>query len=287
MTTFIALATLLIVAAAIPLAIPLLRQRQVTAEHNDRQAANLAIFRDQLSELEHERNEGSLSTSDFEQAKTELKRRLLEETQTTAAPGKEAAPAKKTALILIVLLPLLALGGYGLLGNPKALDPANRQPAPRVTADQIEGMVAKLAERLKQNPDDPKGWVMLARSYKAMGRYPEAAEAYGKGMSLVEKEPVLLADYAEMLAITGDGFRGKPTELIDKALKLAPDDPQVLLLAGAAAGERRDFRAAVQYWEKVLPQLEPGSEEAEALGAALAQAREAANRTKSGKPLGK
>jgi cytochrome c-type biogenesis protein CcmH len=148
-------------------------------------------------------------------------------------------------------------------------------------------MVAKLAERLKQNPDDPKGWVMLARSYKAMGRYPEAAEAYGKGMSLVEKEPVLLADYAEMLAITGDGFRGKPTELIDKALKLAPDDPQILLLAGAAAGERRDFRAAVQYWEKVLPQLEPGSEEAEALGAALAQAREAANRTKSGKPLGK
>lgn len=287
MTTFIALATLLIVAAAIPLAIPLLRQRQVTAEHNDRQAANLAIFRDQLSELEHERNEGSLSTSDFEQAKTELKRRLLEETQTTAAPGKEAAPAKKTALVLIVLLPLLALGGYGLLGNPKALDPANRQPAPRVTADQIEGMVAKLAERLKQNPDDPKGWVMLARSYKAMGRYPEAAEAYGKGMSLVEKEPVLLADYAEMLAITGDGFRGKPTELIDKALKLAPDDPQILLLAGAAAGERRDFRAAVQYWEKVLPQLEPGSEEAEALGAALAQAREAANRTKSGKPLGK
>lgn len=287
MTAFIALAALLVAAAAVPLVLPLLKRGRTALSGTDRQAANLAIFRDQLAELEHERNEGSLSAADFEQARNELQRRLLEEAGGETSAGKETAPARKTALIVALLLPLVALGGYGVLGNPAALDPARREPAPRVTADQIEAMVAKLADRLRQNPDDPKGWVMLARSYKAMGRYPEAAEAYGKGMALVERDPTLLADYAEMLAITQDGFRGRPTELINQALKLAPNDPQALLLAGAAAGERRDFRAAVGYWERVLPQLEPGSEEAEAISAAIAQARTMIDRGKAAKPAGK
>ena len=278
MTTFIALATLLVVVATIPLVLPLLRQRGTATDAADRQAANIAILRDQMAELEHDRSEGSLSDADFEQAKKELQKRLLEEARPEGTTTRETSPSRKTALIILILLPLMGLGGYGLLGSPQALDPANRQPAPKVTADQIEGMVAKLAARLKENPDDPKGWLMLARSYKMLGRYPESAEAFDKAMPLVEKDGALLGEYAEILAITRDGFKGKPTELINKALKLAPEDPQILLLAGAAAGERGDFKAAVSYWEKVAPQLEPGSEEAEALAAALAQAREMAGR---------
>lgn len=278
MTTFIALATLLVVVAAIPLVLPLLRQRGTATDAADRQAANIAILRDQMAELEHDRSEGSLSDADFEQAKKELQKRLLEEARPEGTTTRETSPSRKTALIILILLPLMGLVGYGLLGSPQALDPANRQPAPKVTADQIEGMVAKLAARLKENPDDPKGWLMLARSYKMLGRYPESAEAFDKAMPLVEKDGTLLGEYAEILAITSDGFTGKPTELINKALKLTPEDPQILLLAGAAAGERGDFKAAVAYWEKVAPQLEPGSEEAEALAAALAQAREMAGR---------
>lgn len=275
MTSFIALATLLVVVAAVPLALTLVRCPRNAAAGTDRQAANLAILRDQLGELEHEREEASLSAADFEQAKKELQRRLLDETAPAIAAAHESAPAKKTALLVVLLLPLFALGGYGLLGNPAALDPAARQPAQRMTAGDIEAMVAKLADRLAQNPDDTKGWVMLARSYKALRRYPEAAEAYAKGFALVEQEPILLADYAEVLAIAGGGFRGKPGELIEKALKLAPDEPQVLLLAGAAAGERRDYQAAIDHWGKVLPQLEAGSEEAEALQGAIEKARAA------------
>lgn len=281
MTTFIALATLMLVAAVALLAVPLLRRPRAVTDNDDRQAANLSIFRDQFAELEREHREGSLADADFAQAKTELQRRLLEEVQPDAAAArKETASSPRAALIIALLVPLLASLGYATLGNPRALDPANTQPQPRMTAAQIEGMVAKLAERLRQNPDDAKGWIMLARSYKMMGRYAEAAEAYGHVLPIVEQEPVLLADYAELLAITGNGFRGKPTELIEKALKLAPEDPQVLLLAGAAAGERKDFRTAVAYWEKVMPQLEPGSEEAESLGEAIAKAREAAGRQK-------
>jgi cytochrome c-type biogenesis protein CcmH len=282
MTTFIALATLMTVVAATLLAIPLLRRpKGATAAGVDRSAINLDIFRDQLAELEAERDEGSLTAADFEQAKTELQRRLLEDVRPEGVPGKESAPSRKTAVLVCLLLPLAGLGGYALLGQPKALDPEQTRPHQQVTAAQIEEMVSKLAARLKDNPGDAKGWVMLARSYKMMGRYPEAAEAYSQAPALVDKDPTLLADYAELLAITGEGFKGKPTELINKALKLAPEDPQVLLLAGAAAGERGDFKASVAYWEKVLPQLEPGSEEAEAITSAIAQAKEASQRQKT------
>ncbi len=282
MTPFLASATALIVVTAILLALPLLRRPKSSDTHAERSAANLAIFRDQLAELEHEREEGSLSAADFEQARTELQRRLLEEVRPEEGAGKESAPSRKTAVLVILLLPLAGLLGYALLGNPAALDPANRQPQHQVTAAQIEGMVEKLAQRLQQNPDDPKGWVMLARSYKMLGRYADSAEAYAKGFSLVENEPVLLADYAEMLAISSNGFQGKPTELLNKALKLAPEDPQVLLLSGAAAGERGDFKAAVTHWEKALAQLEPGSEEAQAISAAIEQARAAMKSGKAG-----
>lgn len=281
MTVFLALATLMIVAAAAFLATPLLRRPRTSPGGIDRSAANLAILGDQLSELEHERDEGSLTDQDFTQAKAELQRRLLDEVKaesppaTSAIAASDARPSRKTAIALIVLLPLIALGGYGLLGNPRALDPEATRPPVRVTAGQIEEMVKKLEDKLKQNPGDSKGWVMLARSYKAMGRFGESAAAYEKAGALVDGDPILLADYAEALAMSGEGFQGKPTELINKALALSPEDPQALLLAGAAAGERRDFKAAVGYWERVLPVLEPGSEEAEALAAAIAQAKSA------------
>jgi cytochrome c-type biogenesis protein CcmH len=120
---------------------------------------------------------------------------------------------------------------------------------------------------------------MLARSYKVLGRFAESAEAYSHGGALVDAEPVLLADYAEVLAqAQGGSFQGKPEQLIARALKIDPDEPQALFLAGAAASDRKDFSAVVEYWGRLQPQLEPGSEEARTLAAAITKAREIAAR---------
>lgn len=282
MTPFIVLATLMIAVAAALLAIPLLRRPRVQTGSPDRSAANLTIFRDQLAELESERSEGSLTGADFEQARSELQRRLLDEVKPEIQAGKEASPSKKTALIVCVLLPLFALGGYALLGSPRALDPANTQPQARVSAAQIEGMVAKLAQRLKENPDDAQGWVMLARSYKTLGRIPEAAEAYSHATAMIDQDPQLLTDYADTLAQLNDGsMRGKPTELVARALKLNPDDAQSLMLAGMAAAEVRDFKAAMTHWTRLLSMLEPGSEDAAMLEDAIARVRSAAESVKN------
>ncbi len=263
MIFFALIATALIVAVVLFLLPPLWLGVPASAGSTDRKAANLAIFRDQLLELEHEKQEGTLAEGDFEQAKRELSRRLLEEVEPEAGGGKHGshAPSRSLAMILLVLVPLLAVGGYAILGQPRALDPTQTAAAPKVTPAQIEGMVAKLAERLKANPDDAKGWVMLGRSYKAMGRYGEAAEAYGKAETLIAKDAALLVDYAETLALAGTtGLQGKPKKLIDQALKLDAENPNVLLLAGAAAMEGGNRKDAIRYWEKLLPLVEPGSE---------------------------
>ena len=265
MTQFAIFATLLIVVVAAFILPPLWLGLRAPKDKASRKEANLAIFRDQLKELETEKTEGMLADADFEQARRELQRRLLEDVEPDAAAMKAApathAPSRKTAIAILLLLPVLALLGYGMLGKPQALDPAQTSAPPKMTPEQISGMVASLAEKMKANPDDMQGWLMLARSYKTMGRYEEAAEAYGKAEKVINDDPELLASYAETIAMAaGKGLKGKPAQLIARALKLDPQNAHALFLAGAAAMEAGDNKKGIAYWEALLPQVEPGSE---------------------------
>jgi len=263
MTQFAIFATLLVIVAAAFILPPLWLGLRPSAGKADRKQANLAIFRDQLAELEREKSEGSLAESDFEQAKRELQRRLLEEVEPDAAattPGTHG-PSRKLAVAILVLMPVLAVLGYGMLGNPNALDPTRIAAPPQMTQEQINDMVAKLAARMEANPDNMQGWLMLARSYKTMGRYADAAEAYGKAEKVINDDPELLASYAETIAMaTGNGLTGKPSQLVERALKIDPQHPHSLFLAGAAAMEAGDNKKGIAYWEALLPQVEPGSE---------------------------
>lgn len=263
MNMFAIFATLLIVLAIAILLPPLWLGRRGPVATADRKELNLAIFRDQLAELQREKAEGSLAEADFEQAHSELQRRLLEEVQPGESQGIPAShgPSRKTAIALILLLPVFSLVGYGLLGNPQALDPSRTVSQQKMTPEQINAMVAKLAERLKANPEDLQGWLMLARSYKSMGRYAEASEAYSKAEPVINEDPDLLASYAEALASAGgQGLAGKPRQLVERALKIDPNHAHSLFLAGAAAMEAGDKKQGIAYWEALLPQVEPGSD---------------------------
>ena len=263
MTQFAIFATLLVVVAAAFILPPLWLGLRSPEGKADRKQANLAIFRDQLAELEREKSEGSLAESDFEQAKRELQRRLLEEVEPDAGAASRGThgASRKTALAILVLMPILAVLGYGMLGNPNAFDPTRTAAPQQMTPEQINDMVAKLAERMQANPDNLQGWLMLARSYKTMGRYEEAAEAYGKAEKAINDDPELLASYAETLAMAGgQGLKGKPSQLVERALKIDPQQPHALFLAGAAAMDAGDNKKGIAYWEALLPQVEPGSE---------------------------
>jgi len=283
MTGFLIAAALLVAFTLLFLLTPLLRRRAASAEAS-RAAINAGIYRDQLAELERDFVAGGLNQADYEESRRELSRRLIEDAGAEVATAAQAQPAKRSAVLIGLALPLAAALAYFTLGNVPALSPQSAQQ-PKVTAEQIEEMVAKLAARMEQNPEDSKGWLMLARSYKAMGRYEEATRAFGKAEKVVSEDPHMLSEYAEALALaTGGSLRGKPSELLARALKLDPDFPDALVLAGTAAYEREDFVAAAAHWERLLKQLPPDSDDARALAESIKKARANANKQARKKP---
>lgn len=284
MITFTLAALALLAVTALLILPPLLRSQDKSAAAraalNEQQEANLAILRNQLAELESEQQQGEMKVEDFQQAREELQRRILEEShnaQAAAAAAGDHRPSKPLAAAVVLLLAVSASLGYALLGNPIALDPAKiqaQQGGPAMTPEQIEAMVAKLAARMEENPDDEQGWVMLARSYKVLGRLEDAAKAYSHAEKLVATDASLLSDYAETLAMSsGKGLKGKPAKLVEQALKLDPNHGHALFLAGAAAMEAGNRKKAADYWEKMLPQVEPGTELHNLLSANIEQIR--------------
>jgi cytochrome c-type biogenesis protein CcmH len=271
-----ALGALALVAATLAFLLwPLARAPRASAAA-DAAATNAAVLKDQLAELERDHSAGTIASAEYEQAKLELKRRLLEDT----AVAEDASPALArrrpfAAVATAIALPITAAGLYLVLGAPAALDPEQTQP--QLGRDDVEAMVEKLAQRLQNQPDDAEGWAMLGRSYRVLGRNLEAAQAYARAERVVAADPRLLVDYAESLALAhGGSLQGKPAELVARALELDPGHPLALMLSGAVAFQREDYAGAIRQWEKVQTLLAPGTEEARAVGESIAKARELA-----------
>ena len=237
----------------------------------ERKQANIAVYRDQLSELKADLRNGIVSEEQYAQDRDEIERRLLEDTaveksKTVAVP----ANGRSTAYLLGFGVPLVAIVFYLNVGNPKSIgeppvvssQPSTTMSAPAErTQEQIQANVEKLAERLKQNPSDVQGWTMLARSYSSMERFSEAAGAYAKVTELKPNDADLWAEYAFATAMAGGkSLEGKPMELIQQALKVDPQNAKALQLAGTAAFESKNYQKAIEYWERVLKQVPPNSE---------------------------
>lgn len=278
MTSFyIAVATLVVVALAL-----LLRpwwwgaRRGNTvpasvAALDSQSALNAAIHRDRLAELERDRSGGTLSDADLAEAREELQRQLLDDTA-AAEPVAAERFDRRGAIVIAIVLPLLGVGLYALLGSPAAVLPTAVQ-AQRATAD-MEQAIAKLAAKMEQNPDNAEGWAMLARSYTSLGRWDDAERAYSRLGPDLGNNAELLAEFAEMLVQKNNGFDDRARDLIGKALKLEPNNMLALFLGGGEAFSGGRHAEAAALWERLLPQLEPGGEDARMVEANIARARE-------------
>lgn len=271
---FVAAAAVVVLALTILLWSIIGKKALVSHSHRE---MNAAIYREEFAKLDQDRAENMLGEADYLQARSELQRRVIDEASHEATAITVASP-KKTIFALVVLLPVAAIGLYLVLGNPAAI--GYTAPAQQAAAPDVNGMLEALAHKLKQDPDNPQGWEILARSYKVLGRTAEAEKAFSGAASYIEGNAQLLAIYADLVASNADGdLTGKPSELISKALKLDPNNPLALWLSGSAAFQAQDFASAIQKWKNLLAQLPKGSEEAEALQASI---NEATARSSSG-----
>jgi len=296
MTLFwIACAVLLMV--ALPFVVwPLWRNTANDNAGNDneiqRDAANLEILRDQSTELEADLRDGLLTQDAYEQGKRELQARLLEEVKVTSRDTllvkPAAAPyrsAKGLAIMLAVLLPLASVPLYLTLGNTKALLP---QQDTGMAGDfgviRSETKLQELEKKLAQQPENPDGWLVLARSYSELQRFPDAVRAYEQLVKLVPDEAMLWANYADVYAMSKDqSLLGEPTRFLGKALELDGNNLLALALSGSAAMERGDYVAAITHWTKLVELLPPDNSELQMIRSGIQQAREFLSMQKGGK----
>jgi len=261
-----------LVTIALSFILPPLLQRSdaVHQDDNERREANVEIYRDQLSELKTDLDNGIVSQEQYDQDRDEIERRLLEDVELSDSDAKATIPTGKKSLVYAVALglPLIAVVFYLRVGELKGLSPSEVRPAMSSVASsggrsqqQIDANVAALVERLKTNPSDSQGWVMLARSYNSMGRFGESAGAYARATELLPNDADLLAEYAFVSAMAnGRQLEGQPMDLVNRALKVDPENLKALQLAGNGAFQRKDYKQAIDYWSRVLKKVPAESE---------------------------
>jgi cytochrome c-type biogenesis protein CcmH len=261
MAVFWTLAALMTAVALAFVLVPMLRARPAAAPSAT--DANLEILRGQRREIEADIASGTLPAEAREEAIADLMGRAQDD---LSAPVPVAPPRSRPWLaagIVAVAVPAIAFGLYAAVGSPAASD-SRAVAALRAPGDeqQIVAMVENLARKVRERPDDAQGWALLARSMAALGRFKEAAEAYGRLAKLVPRDAQVLADYADALGMAqGRTLEGKPYELVKEALKIDPKNMKALALAGTAALDAGDFAAADAHWRNLAAQLPPGSPE--------------------------
>ena len=258
---FLLFAGMMVLCATLFILPPLWRQRPVAAADMDNR--NIAIAKQRLSELKEQFQAGVLTENQYEEQRTELERALSDDLALNQ-PQSAAASGRWMTYVLGIAIPLLAITLYASLGTYQAIEPTPEMlgtTAGMPNLEEINQMVAKLAERMKKDPKNAEGWVMLGRSYKYLQQYPKAVDAYAEAYKLLGDQPEILLMYADALAFANnEQLAGKPAELVFKALAIEPENVTGLWLGGMAKAQTGDAAAAIKLWRKLLTLLPPGSE---------------------------
>ena len=283
MTLFWTITAGLIVLAMAFVALPLMRKGVANTITSDE--LNLAVFKQQLAELDSDLEAGILDQIRYDAARKDLEKELL-----TDVSGVPETPDHKTSgqamAATALLVPAAALVLYYTLGSPEIIPRLAQQPGtpPQQTAQSqpggsqnlppMEELVRRLAAKMEENPDNLEGWIMLGRSYMALNDHPAAIDAYQRAMEINDQDISLLLAYSEAIATTnGNDFTGRAAPMVEKAFQLEPENPNVLWLAGILAYQSSQFESAIQRWSSLRGKLTPQSSELESVNSAIDDAR--------------
>ena len=248
--------------------------RTILAKGNSLKKNNDDIYKQKLKEINIDIENQLISPKEAENAIHELENLIKKDTSNTNLKNSKLYTStrlskKIISISTLFLVPVFVLSIYNSIGNPNAIDRTRfgqnleNSIDSDVQLTSVEEMLKRVEKRLIDEPDNVDDWLILANSYVVLKRYIDAVRAFENVYRLKGDEPALLFRYADVLAMSNSGiFKGKPAELINKGLKLDSENTMGLWLAGLAAYEEDKIIDAIDYWQKVLPKLEEGSEDA-------------------------
>jgi len=274
MSFWIVVAALLALALGF-LLLPLVRS--VRAQQADqRQQQNIQIAQEKKTLLDAQLSEGEIDQAGFDAAYADLQTALALELE-RAESGGEAARGKWMALVVMLFIPCtsvalyLYFGEYRVIENPQLAQAAPASQPAAAPQMSLEEMVAVIEKRLQDNPQDAEAWFMLGRTRMAKRDFAAAVEAFRRSNEVMADEPGILFALADALAMQNNGsLLGEPEELVQRGLQIAPRFPNGLWLAGMAAEQREDFKAAYHYWSLLLPMINDSPESANEVRGMLA-----------------
>jgi cytochrome c-type biogenesis protein CcmH len=227
-----------------------------SASEDSRDAYNATVYRDQLGEVESDRERGLIGEGDAEAARIEIARRLLATSAESegAASAPTHSPLRALALGLAVALPLAALSLYLIYGSPRLPDqPLIARLQDPASDKNLEVLVARVEARLREHPEEGEGWEVIAPVYMGWGRYADAAEAYRQSIRLLGEQPKRLASYGQALVLANNGVVTEDArKALERALQLDPKliEPRLVLII--AKEQDGQLAAAIEDWRALL-----------------------------------
>lgn len=237
---------------------------------------DLAVYRAQLAEIEADRAAGRIGENEAAAARVEVSRRLLaaaDRAATVVAPADQPWRRRAVALVALVILPIgagslyLTLGSPHLSGEPFA---SRREIAPE--QDSILNLVARVEAHLAQNPDDGRGWEVLAPVYMQLGRYEDAVKARANVLRITGTSADREADLGEALTAAAGGVVTPDAKAaFERALALDSNEPKSQFFVGLAAEQEGRSTQAAAIWREMIANAPPDARWIEIVRQALAR----------------
>jgi len=266
MITFWLIITCMLILALAFVFLPLLRHPH-KGNSAAREKINIAIHKEHLQELQNGLNQGELSQKDFDLASHEVERALLSDITDDGQDHthKVYQRSTRTAVLIAIILPIFTIGIYLILGETDLIDTKLNTSQEQSELHSIDEMVTRLNSRLQEQDGSSEDWLMLARSNLVLQRFDDAVHAYRRAHELVGDDPQLLSDFAEAMILANDAYTKESISLIKLALQKDPDTPKALWFAGNYTMQSGETVQALEYFERLLHLLPPGSGEANEL----------------------
>jgi cytochrome c-type biogenesis protein CcmH len=219
-----------------------------------RDAANAQVYRDQLREVESDRERGLIGDAEAKAARLEIERRLL---ATAEAEREQRSSGRRSpifsAVAVAIALPLIVLGFYLTYGSPGLPDqPLLVRLQEPVDETNVAELIARVQARLKANPNDGEGWAVIAPVYVSVRQFDLAADAYRRAMQLLGARPDLLAGYGEALVFANDGtVNAQSRAILERALAGDPTLVKPRILLAYSEEQAGDYGAALAKWREL------------------------------------